>query len=560
MTTPSGKKSAGKSTGRSAQGKTASSKAGQAKKASPAKKSAPRKSGSRKKKQGGRGVLFAFAAGLVIASAAFWFLRDFSMPDLDGFMAGLTRQHVAEQAGQQPGGHADSRTGGRADSAKSGLADSRTGKQASNQTSGKTSSQTSGQTRRAGSAPQAVQSPEPRPGAATLPPVSPGRSAAADDEARREAARSSAVASALKELQDLPYEEPIEESLDDRVRQMDYAVMQAAWQLGLPPGALRLAAAEDRRANGDHYRYQVIEVLPGSSSSAFIKKLRDALGKWAEGASAKEAGGNRWTLSVHGVTTHELRLYPGKSAFPSAAVQPPAHEYAPPVVSRPRHPDAEPRLAIVIDDLGASKAAVDTLLALEYPVTCAFWPHAGHTAAGARAAHAKGREVIVHLPMEPVGYPAVKPGPNVLLTGMDASRIRALTEAGIAAVPFASGLNNHMGSRFTQSAPGVRAVLEVLKARGLFMLDSLTHSRSVFAAEAGRMGVPRHRRNVFLDVEHSKGKVLEALRKAERIAELSGHAVAIGHPLPGTLAALKDWQRLRNKKIRIVRLSDLPQP
>lgn len=554
MTTPSGKKSAGKSTGRSAQSKTGqtktgSNKAGQAKKASPAKKSAPRKS-TRKKKPGGRGVLLAFAAGLIIASAGFWFLRDASLPDFSGFVAGVTQRPAAEQSVKQPDRSSEQSRPG-AENAKAGQA--------------RRASETQHQGMQQASRPPASRPHASRPDASAQAPAPPVSGVAADDEARREAARSSAVASALKELQDLPYEEPLEESLDDRVRQMDYAVMQAAWQLKLPPGALRLASAEDRRVDnggGEHYRHQVIEVLPGATSSAFVKALRGSLGKWAEGANARELGGDRWALSINGVTTHELRLYPGKSAFPTtAAVLPPPapHEYAPPVVSRPRHPDAEAKLAIVIDDLGASKAAVDTLLALDYPVTCAFWPHAGHTAAGARAAHAKGREVIVHLPMEPVGYPAVKPGPNVLLTGMDAVRIRAVTEAGIAAVPYAVGLNNHMGSRFTQQAQGVKAVLDVLKARGMFMLDSLTHSRSVFGAEARRMGVAHHRRNVFLDVEHSKAKVLEALRKAERIALLSGHAVAIGHPLPETLAALKEWQRLRNKKIRIVRLSDLPQ-
>ena len=541
MATPSDKKGAGRTSratsdaGRQTSGRTG----GKTQKAAPAKKSAAPKRRSRKKKSGGNGILLAFVAGLIIASAAFWFFRDASPPDLGSFMAGLTQQ--------APPGASDSKE---MQQRQSGQPD----RQGSQKGGGKSVADTSG---RAGDASTGRPLP-PVPSvssAPTAPAVPP-----ATEAARRDAARSSAVASALKDLQDLPYEEALEVSLDDHVRQMDYAVMQAAWLRGLAPGSLRLAAVEDRTAKGEHYRHQVIEVLPGAASADFIKTLRECLGKWAEGAAVNESGGGRWLLSVNGVTTHELRLYPGKSEFPtSAAVHTPPAETTPTVVSRPRHPDAEPRLVIVIDDLGASKSAVDSLLALDYPVTFAFWPHAGHTRAGAMAAHAKGREVIVHLPMEPVGYPQVKPGPNVLLTGMDSGRIQAITEAGIAAVPHAAGLNNHMGSRFTQSAPGVAAVLSVLKRRGLFMLDSLTHSRSVFAAEAGRMGVPHYRRNVFLDVEHSRAKVLEALRKAEKIALLSGQAVAIGHPLPETLAALKEWQRLRNKNVRIVRLRDLQQ-
>lgn len=472
----------------------------------------------RKKKRGGGRVLPAFLAGAIIASAVFWLVRDFSMPDFSADRGGSARQeHAQPPSGQTPSTHRQ---------------------------------------------PQL-------PNSSAQAPASPASSASAPqpdhEESRRDAARSSAVASALKELQALPYEEPLEESLNERVRHMDYALMQAAWLRNLPPDALRLVAVKDHRANGEHYLYQVVEVLPGpelSSSAAFIETLRDCLAKWADGASIREHDGVLWTLSVNGIPTHELRLYPGRDTFPSGAAAqtpPPESPHAPPVMSRPRHPDAEPMLVIVIDDLGAGKNALDTLLSLEYPVSFAFWPHARHTDAGARAAHAKGREVLVHLPMEPLGYPSVNPGPNVLLTSMNAARLRALTEAGIAAVPYATGLNNHMGSRFTQHAPSVVAVLDVLKKRGLFMLDSLTHNRSVFAAEAMRMGVAHHRRNVFLDVEPSRAKVLDALRKAEKIAMLGGQSIAIGHPLPGTLAALKDWQRLRNANVRIVRLCDLPQ-
>jgi len=227
--------------------------------------------------------------------------------------------------------------------------------------------------------------------------------------------------------------------------------------------------------------------------------------------------------------------------------------------SRPRSRSAGeiPKLAIVIDDLGANERAVRQLLDLDFPVSFAFLPHGKHTRAGARAAHAKGREVLVHQPMEPIGYPKVKPGPDALLTGMGERQIRRILEASIAAVPHAVGLNNHMGSRFTQQADGVRVVIRVLKERGLFALDSLTHKDSVFADQGGRLGIERYSRNVFLDAAPSREQILEELRRAEAIALLTGQAVAIGHPHPETLAALKDWERLRNRDVRIVRLREL---
>ena len=226
---------------------------------------------------------------------------------------------------------------------------------------------------------------------------------------------------------------------------------------------------------------------------------------------------------------------------------------------RLRAAEEEAKLAIVIDDLGFSASALRQLLELNYPVACAFLPHGAHTQAGASAAHAKGLEVLVHQPMEPIGYPHVRPGPNALLTDMNDGQIRRILEASIAAVPHAVGMSNHMGSSFTQQADRVQSVIRVLKERGLFMLDSLTHKDSVFVSQSGRMGVEHYSRNVFLDASPSREKILEELRRAERIALFTGHAVAIGHPLPETLAALRDWQHLRSREVRIVKLRELRQ-
>jgi polysaccharide deacetylase 2 family uncharacterized protein YibQ len=219
----------------------------------------------------------------------------------------------------------------------------------------------------------------------------------------------------------------------------------------------------------------------------------------------------------------------------------------------------EAKLAIIIDDLGFSRTAVRQVLALDYPVACAFLPHGKHTPAGARAAHAKGREILIHQPMEPVGYPKVNPGPQALLVGMSDSQIRRILNDSIAAVPHAVGLSNHMGSQFTQEADEVGSVIQKLKERGLFILDSLTHKNSVFAGQGRRMGIEHYSRTVFLDASPSREKILEELRRAEHIALFTGQAVAIGHPLPETLAALNEWQHLRNPKVRIVKLRELGQ-
>lgn len=378
---------------------------------------------------------------------------------------------------------------------------------------------------------------------------------------------SNAVEIALMDLHKMAYEEPPAQTpLEERIRQVDYALMQAGWLHRLPAKAMRLTGAVERQADGEKYRFQRVEILPGSREEPFLDRLRDCLALWGDGASLKSDGPHIWSIQVQGVRTHTLILYPGQSEFPKASAgtsfdRPPPSVATLPWADAPRLRSGgeEPKLVIVIDDLGANDAALRKLLALDFPVTCAFWPHGAHTRTGARAAHAAGREVLVHQPMEPIGYPKVKPGPNVLLAGMNEARIRSILNDSIAAVPYAVGLNNHMGSKFTQQPDGVRAVIRLLKERGLFMLDSLTHKNSVFAAQGRQLGIENYKRNVFLDVVHSRDAVMAELRRAERIALFTGQAVAIGHPLPETVAALKEWQGLRNKKVRIVRLRDLEQ-
>lgn len=532
------------------------------------KKSPARKKKSRKKKGGsGNGLLIAFMAGIILASAAFWFTRDMSLRDLFPPQEQQT-QATAAKSGKKDA--APTAASGKSKPAAAGKPDAKSKPPATGKPDAKgkpaDKAQASGKAKsRPGSGPVVSGSVSPPPAEKKTPP--PAADTKAAEEQQRLKDRQSAIDSALDDLRHLPFEEAVVVPLDERIRQADYALMQAAWAGKLKASALRLASVEDRLDGIEPYQFQTIDVLPGKKTGPFIKELRSCLNTWAEGATLAETGNSTWKLSVNGVHTHTLRLYPGKAEFPPLQQKktPPPPPDTPQTGiqtamsgSTSRRGASDPRLVIVMDDLGAGSAPVNKLLALNYPVTFAFWPHGAHTKAGARAAHAKGREILVHLPMEPVGYPKVKPGPNVLLTGMTTAQIRRTVTEAIRAVPYAAGLNNHMGSRFTQHAPGIATVVQVLREQRLFALDSLTHNRSVFSREAKQAGIKSYTRHVFLDVTASRAKILAELRKAEQIALLTGQAVAIGHPLPETLSALKEWERLRDKRVRIVRLQDLP--
>jgi polysaccharide deacetylase 2 family uncharacterized protein YibQ len=165
------------------------------------------------------------------------------------------------------------------------------------------------------------------------------------------------------------------------------------------------------------------------------------------------------------------------------------------------------------------------------------------TARTVREAARRGIELLVHQPMEPHEQGGKNPGDGVLLTSMSAEAIRERLGESLAAVPGAVGVNNHMGSRFTEDAAGVAALMAVLKERHLFWLDSRTTAATRGTAAAHALGVPTIERDVFIDAEPGGEFARQQLRRLLETARLRGTAVGIGHPHPETLAALREMRR-----------------
>ena len=218
---------------------------------------------------------------------------------------------------------------------------------------------------------------------------------------------------------------------------------------------------------------------------------------------------------------------------------------------------ARARLAVVIDDWGYGWRAADAFFALDAPLTVAVIPFLPHSREQALKARRRGFEVLVHLPMEPED-PALDPGPHAITTRLSSEEIRRRVEEAIDAVPGAVGVSNHMGSRATADPRVMEAVLEAVRRRGLFFLDSRTTPRSVVGAVAARMGMPWARNDLFLDGDRSVPYVRARLLLAAHRALETGQAVAIGHVQPATAAALAlVLPELRREGIRLVPVSEL---
>ena len=203
-------------------------------------------------------------------------------------------------------------------------------------------------------------------------------------------------------------------------------------------------------------------------------------------------------------------------------------------------PGQRPMIAIVLDDVGVAPADAELALKLPSPVTLSIMTYASNAATLAQRARTGGHEIMVHMPMEPVDH-SVDPGPNALLVGLTEAEIRRRVIWGLSQFDGYVGINKHMGSRFTQYAPGMQIVMDELKSRGLLFLDSRTIGNSVGEATAAKDGVTHISRDVFLDNTMSVDAVLKQLKDAEAVARAQGYVVAIGHPHPTTVAALKRW-------------------
>lgn len=241
-----------------------------------------------------------------------------------------------------------------------------------------------------------------------------------------------------------------------------------------------------------------------------------------------------------------------ESAPPSAAaavVEP--TRVAAPGAERP------PMIALVIDDLGDHPVFAKNLTELPFPVTMAVLPNRPRTRYAADLAAEHGLDVILHQPMQPSTYPRINPGPGAVFTDMDDQRVIRQVSENLAQLPNVVGMNNHMGSAFTEDAQGMAAVMSVLKAKGLFFLDSVTSAKSSAPAVARQAGVPLYRRSVFLDNVRNVRAILGQLKNTERVALKNGRAIAIGHPYSETMEALKLWAGERDGRIRLVRITEL---
>jgi polysaccharide deacetylase 2 family uncharacterized protein YibQ len=190
--------------------------------------------------------------------------------------------------------------------------------------------------------------------------------------------------------------------------------------------------------------------------------------------------------------------------------------------------------------MGLDRPRSQRVMALPGPLTLSYLPYARDLAAQAASGRSAGHEIMLHLPMEPQGGD-VDPGPNALTLALSPADAAARLQSNLGAFDGYVGVNNHMGSRYTEDRTAMQSVLREIQRRGLLFVDSRTSGRSVGLELARQLKMPAAARDVFLDNDQAPAAIRAQLSRLEAAAKRNGAAIAIGHPHDATIEALAEW-------------------
>jgi polysaccharide deacetylase 2 family uncharacterized protein YibQ len=332
-------------------------------------------------------------------------------------------------------------------------------------------------------------------------------------------------------------------SLHEAVRKIDFSIYESLYRSGIAEKNVSFLNIQPRNQNGHFWDFTELLIKCDDSDSAqdlerIIEKDLAALGTEVRLRNEKTPDGRRIChVFAEGFYTHKIDLI--------FEPQPQRFE------------DERPRLAVIIDDLGYDLRVARSFIQLDLPLSFSVLPSAPFTKRIVKEANKAECELILHLPMEPKNYPSVNPGPGALYLSMDERGIRQTLDGDLREIEGVKGVNNHMGSSFTENTEKMLIVLKYLKEKELFFVDSLTTSRSVGFKLARKIGLPTAGRSVFLDNELSQKAIRIQIDRLLSIARHSGDVIGIGHPHRETLEALREYCSKMRNEFRVVTVSEL---
>lgn len=216
------------------------------------------------------------------------------------------------------------------------------------------------------------------------------------------------------------------------------------------------------------------------------------------------------------------------------------------------------QVAIIIDDMGYSIEAIQEICSFQKPLTVSILPFSPLAQETAQIAHQNNLEVMLHLPLESVNSNEDNDIEGLIHSQMSEEEIRRAMDIDLEQIPYIKGVNNHMGSKITPNETFMTIILEAIKERNLFFIDSRTSVKSAAYTVAQRMKIPSAYRHVFLDGESQEDYIKNQLIELFRWAQRNKKAVGICHPLDVTLKVLRENLHLAEKyKLELVFVSQI---
>jgi polysaccharide deacetylase 2 family uncharacterized protein YibQ len=352
-----------------------------------------------------------------------------------------------------------------------------------------------------------------------------------------------------------PPEAVDQKAITQKIFVIDQIISSQLYELGLSRKNVLLQQSSEKKERTLAWKQSLLKIqCPRSQSFPVIegnfRKSIAVLGNPFSVQSTVTSESLQLDIHIFDRMTHRLTFIPAQIPSPKPGIPP-----GEPVSPKTGLP---PRIAIVIDDLGGEDQIAQELLQWSLPITFSILPFTPHAKRLASEAHQRGKEIILHIPMEPHGYPKTRPGKGVLLHDMNKEKLRRQLMEDIEAVPYIQGVSNHMGSRLMEDPGMLKIILSELKKQDLFFLDSRTTSQTVGLQTARSLGVKSGERSVFLDHSQGEEAVKQSLEQLTQVALSTGKAIGIGHPHAATIKSLKEMiPKIQEKGIEIVPLSTL---
>jgi hypothetical protein len=223
--------------------------------------------------------------------------------------------------------------------------------------------------------------------------------------------------------------------------------------------------------------------------------------------------------------------------------------------------DIQAEIAIIIDDVGYEGNDLTRFSTIGADLTFSVLPFLKGSREQAWTLYDLGYEIMLHIPMEPMGYPSDDPGPGALFLSDPTHTVEHKLNLMLDQLPVARGANNHMGSRATSDPALMERTMSFLSGRGLYFVDSRTTGDSRAYEAAVRYGIPAVNRDIFLDNRDDPVYVAARFEELKDLALKRGRAVGIGHVHSAALARVLREQipGLEQEGIRLVFASRLAQ-